>query len=84
MDWLRYLLLEFSQMVGQTVFLQWSDPLDVSKVQPPGTQMDIIIIIYVTVKLQNTFISDSELQWVFTPKESVGLTAGRGCQPPWE
>lgn len=60
---LCYLLLEFSQMVRQAAFLQRSDPLDVSKVQAPDTQMNIIInIIYITVKLWNAFTSDSELQ----------------------
>lgn len=46
-------------MVRQAAFLQRSDPLDVSKVQAPDTQMANIIISYITVQLQNAFTSDS-------------------------
>lgn len=62
-DRLSYLLLEFSQVVGQAAFLQGRDPLDVSKVQAPDTQEDtVIIIIYVAVTLQNAFSSHSGLR----------------------
>lgn len=70
-------------MVREAAFLQRSDPLDVSEVQAPDAQTDITII-YSTVSPQNAFTSDSEEQGVFTQRESEGLTAGRGCQPPWE
>lgn len=49
-------------MIRQAAFLQRSDPINISEVQAPDKQMDIRIIIYITVKLQNAFTSDSELQ----------------------
>lgn len=49
MNPLCYLLLEFSQVVGQAALLQRSDPLDVSEVQAPDTQIDVTIIVVIII-----------------------------------
>ena len=52
-----YLFLGFSQVVGQTSFLQRSYPLDVSEIQAPERQMYSSPVIYIEQICFSVFVS---------------------------